>query len=282
MKNYKIEVTGTGGEWTAGIVKDKEVKEALLDLKERDELNFDNDYEENEDLEVNAFSYDDICHIYGQNIDEDNIEITYSRVEEEEDEESYGSEYKEIGEEIVINDPKSITFYNPYINKLDYPDATGEEIIFMGYTLEKGMTSGYLLELEDDQEINEDYILFSTILMDELFQFNDNILNEVYYFDKDNFISWIKKEINEDTLEAKCLKEEYEKYKDDLEKEYSDIYSEFVGEVKYNISLKKNESSSKTEPFLYFSNFMLEQISDPEGYQKSNEAFLFNLEAEEL
>jgi hypothetical protein len=189
---FKLSITGSGGEYTVGIISDKDKRKALEKLAEDGDLDFYNiDASEETGLVLSCYENDNVLHSYGINIEGDysaSIDELNSPKE---------NDYLSLDDTIWDSrDAKSedqisfATLNNPWIDEeREEPDS----LVLFGYKGEKKIESGYLIETEYD--LNIKYIVGATTLMDETFGYDDDVLDTVYYFEKEVFIPWVESEM---------------------------------------------------------------------------------------
>jgi hypothetical protein len=287
-KYYKIEVYGSGGEYTLGTVAASDGANVLKEYVENDELAFFNDSEE---YELDCYSNDDIFHVFGGEVN--NVSLLVTEIEKPtEDSWEDEVEIKKIGE--FDGTSASVTgLRNPYI--YDYSilkekyKLSDDSVILGGYAIEKASFNYYIVETENDFDINN-FVIGVCNLDESLVA--DEIIDFVYYIEPNNFIKHMEDKISNPATSDK-IKSVYKSgldYIKEIQEGKVEYYSkdnvieyiiEFIDELK-EVEYNKELNPFDIDIFNPFPEFLLEQMGDCDGYGKHNEAFLWDVNGNAL
>ena len=275
MRYFEVEIYGNGGEYTLGVINEEEKKEYFIQVAEEEELTFNGDDDADVDFETACYENDSYLHIYGLNMED----VSKMKIYETKDKEA--KEYLNDNGSILELSAEDINYRvmnNPYVEK---NDDNENDLLLLGIQGEKDMYVSYMVETEKDFNIGN--LILGTTLLDESFQYSDDILDEVFYFEKDKFLSWLRnKEKSTEKIDQIIFKS-YLDYKKELEEEYEDILGEFFAET---IDTYKNEmeidTSIMTSETLIFEDFRCEISRDPEGTIHFEEVKLRNMDNEDI
>jgi hypothetical protein len=296
---FEVEMHGVGaGEWTAGVVTDSELIEALKIANENGDLNFTTELEEPigeyNTYEIECIDYIDILNVYGLNIAAD-VDITVRELkigkdgEAEISDESYLPIY--LNDDIVWKgtdrEVAVATLDTPYIDSEYIKNEYGEDaLILLGLNSEENAICSFVVETNGE---NFDYknLLIGTILMDEISDYQDDIIAEVFYFDYETLKKEIKNIVNENKENEKLVTKINlisKGFEDALKKDFSENISVFINEYVMLLkeSLDIHQSISSVSKIMEFLPTELYRLQELEGSPNFAEARLFDIDGEPL
>lgn len=247
---YKIELEGYGGEHAMGFVTDKKEIEALKKLAEDGEVGWYNEVEDEEDGELNmdCWQYDDILHVCSTSLEESYLTIT--EIEKRPEDFGFTSVDVEIKElaggyrGYSTDNANTFTLRNPYISDysklLERDDITEDSLILGGYTFDKGVGGEYVVETEGEFDIKNLY--FGVCNLDESLGINTEIIDALYYITPEAFFEYVDKLSKDESYSedfrkdcAECVAESSEWFKegtteweDNINDHISDCLCDFI------------------------------------------------------
>jgi len=262
---FEIEVTGNGGEYTAGtITEENEIDYLRLRAQEGDldlvNENFEYDEEDDDSIpEVPCFERDNILHSYGINL-EDNFSVNVKELED-----NVTRNYKS---DTIIwrgsnEDISASVFYNP--SMYSYAD---DSVILKSISSEEDLSIKYLLTM-DDENFDSSALIFAATLMDEMMDgIEDTILDDIYYIPKQKLYEYIE---NLNSAESEIYNDILEGHKENLDNNYGSEIGSFIQElfeeIKENRGLDSGQHVTVMVDFL--SHFKLEEIETDPGESTS-------------
>lgn len=220
---FRIEISGSGGEYAAGVVNDPKIIELI---EEYASLNDEEILSENE---IEWFEYDNIVHCHGAEYN--NFAITVNEINPESNE--VICPVFDSTTDDSDNDLLNIRYFQEdepnHFDWEEMPDFESTNIVFGGYSLEKGLLNQFIVKTNgDDFDINK--LLLGTISMEELFDYGVEIVNSAYYVNDKDITDIFKETYGEKKFDERIGDDlsDYltDEYHDELREELQEAFQE--------------------------------------------------------
>jgi uncharacterized protein YbaA (DUF1428 family) len=224
----KFTIFNTGGEFALGIVKNDKQKDLLLDHAKKETLSISNT-NDNGDLNVDFFEFQQIVGAYGPDVNDAKFALEEINEENEVIKEIYSTIYSTTEyNEIVF---QTMMSSNPQMNIERLQNVYSEDsLIFGGYSIQKNIQQSYLIEADN---FDPSFLLIATTNMDETLG-DFEIVSAVYYIDNEA-LKIISKacDVDEDVdlVEAReCLQDYFNQLSDieESDEEKRELFSKYV------------------------------------------------------
>lgn len=202
-KLIRLTVINAGGEFTAGVIDDQEIKDKLR--KKIDEGSVNTFMEFDDETYFEASNYTNILHQYGPNVPGSVVMTEESFDVDTEDD--YDRNYEEISsDDIDDTDVKRFTSSNPYPEGGTSGYAQ-DDLIFYSQKIEKRIHYPVVIEINDEEEFDLGNVYIGSMNMDETIS-DDEIIEDILYIPKDKAIEYTK-EYLADNYDNDCYLSEY-------------------------------------------------------------------------
>lgn len=166
-KIFLLSVSGSGGEYTCGVIYDEDDVTHLKEREENGELEFENvaegEYSDYNDVE--CYNETSCFHLYGFNNSDIEIEISEA--------EYVDGDYKEI------NEPSALEVTNSFdLNAPEFIEKDEDNVVLAGVSTEKNINAKYIIKTKG--EFEKDNLFMLTVGLEDLVC-DSRIITKFYY-----------------------------------------------------------------------------------------------------
>ena len=222
MKKYiKVTIINDGGEYTGGIITDKDMKGNLVERMKNNSVNTSMEFDD--ETEFECHNYINILHNYAPNISDSTIllEETFDI-----DKDEFDREYNEISSENIYDtEIHNFISSTPFLYQNERVKYSEDDLLFFSQKIEKRIHYPVVIEYDKEEKFELSNVYIGSMSMENAIG-DDEIVQYFLYIPKNKAIEYtkelLKEEYNDDSELDEFIEEIFS------ENEYSSIKEKII------------------------------------------------------